>query len=158
MKSGKLGCGYCSKAKNHKVKTLIILLQWKNYDIQAVSKNKSVEQVSLQKKMQEQFASKTHILSKKQIKTLESDAIAKWVDGLNSKFCASTCKIFNTVYGLVKKCKPFSDVETVIEIQIKNDVDMGSGLHSRTTATSMADHIANKIKTKVFKTIIEKKL
>jgi hypothetical protein len=35
---------------------------------------------------------------------------------------------------------------------------MGSGLHSRTTATSIADHIASEIKTKVFKAIVEKQL
>ena len=34
---------------------------------------------------------------------------------------------------------------------------MGSGLHSRTIATTIAAHVASEIKTKVFKTIVEKK-
>lgn len=50
---------------------------------------------------------------------------------LNKKFINSTAKVFNTVYSLAKRNRPFSDLESEIELQIKNELDMGIGLQSR---------------------------
>nr|XP_047132587.1 E3 SUMO-protein ligase KIAA1586-like [Hydra vulgaris] len=55
---------------------------------------------------------------------------------MNEKFISSTTRIFNTVYSLAKRNRPFSDIESVIELQLKNGLDMGTGLHSRHSATS----------------------
>jgi len=33
-----------------------------------------------------------------------------------------------------KRCRPFSDIKDEIELQMRNGIDMGVGLHSRKTA------------------------
>ena len=40
---------------------------------------------------------------------------------MNERYITSTCRVFNTVYSLAKRCRPFSDVEDEIELQIRND-------------------------------------
>ena len=84
--------------------------------------------------------------------------ITKSIDKMNERYIASTCRVFNTVYSLPKRCRPFSDVEDQIERQIRNGVDMGVGLHSRRTAVKVVDHIAKDIKTEIFTKIIEQNL
>ena len=77
------------------------------------------------------------------------------MDALNQKRIQPTCRVFNTVYSLVKQNRPFSDIEDEVELQIKNGVDIGHGLHSRKTAVKIVDHIAKEIKSKVFAKITE---
>ena len=77
------------------------------------------------------------------------------MDALNQKRIQSTCRVFNTVYSLVKRNRPFSDIEDEVELQIKNGVDMGHGLHSRKTAVKIVDHITKEIKSEVFAKITE---
>ena len=77
------------------------------------------------------------------------------MDALNQKRIQSMCRIFNTVYSLVKRNRPFSDIEDEVELQIKNVVDMGHGFHSRKTAAKIGDHITKEIKNKVFAKITE---
>ena len=50
------------------------------------------------------------------------DAITKSIDKMNETYIASTCRVFNTVYSLAKKCRPFSDIKGEIELQIRNGV------------------------------------
>jgi len=77
---------------------------------------------------------------------------------MNERYIASTCRVFNTVYSLAKRCRPFSDVENEIELQTRNGVDMGVGLHSRRTAVKIVDHIAKDIKTEIFTKTIEQNI
>ena len=78
------------------------------------------------------------------------------MDALNQKRIQSTCRVFNTVYSLVKRNRPFSDIKDEVELQIKNGVDMGHGLHSRKTAVKIVDHIAKEIKSEVFAKMLNK--
>ena len=82
----------------------------------------------------------------------------KSIDKANEKFMSSTCKIFNTVYSLAKVNRLYSDIEQLTELQIKNGLDMGVGLHSRQTAMKIVEHIAKNIKKEVFNKIIEQNL
>ena len=70
----------------------------------------------------------------------------------------STIKVFNTVYSLAKRSRPFCDIEHEIELQIKNGVDTGVGLHSRKTAVKIVDHLATQIRKELFTKMIEKSL
>ena len=91
----------------------------------------------------------------KQLQNREDDAITKFVNAMNQKHIASICKLFNTVYRLAKSSRPFSDVEDAIELQLKNGIDLGIGLHSRHTAGKIVDHVVNEIKNDIFTKIIE---
>jgi len=55
---------------------------------------------------------------------------------------------------LAKRCRPFSDIEDEIELQIWNGVDMGIALHSRKTTVKIVDLIAKDIKNEIFTKII----
>ena len=100
--------------------------------------------------MKEHFSSKTHRICLEQLQHRANDQITKCMDALNQKRIQSTCRVFNTVYSLVKRNRPFFDVEDEVELQMKNGVDMGHGLHSRKTAVKIVDHIAKEIKSEVF--------
>ena len=107
------------------------------------------------KKMKEHFSSKTHRICLQQLQHRANNQITKCMDALNQKRIQFTCRVFNTVYSLVKRNQLFSDIEDEVELQIKNGVDMGYGLHSRKTVVKIVDHIAKKIKSEVFAKITE---
>ena len=127
-----------------------MLLEWKNRSISALIKNKTVQQASLRKKIKEYFCSKTHSICLEQLQHHANDQITKCMDALNKKRIQSTCRVFNTVYSLVKLNWPFSNIQDEIELQIKNGVDMGHGLYSCKTAVQIVDHITKEIKGEVF--------
>ena len=62
-------------------------------------------------------------------------------------------KVLRTVYYLAKSDGPFSDHEHLIQLQTLNDADLGHILHSRYSATSIADHNAREMKRKVVNTL-----
>ena len=43
---------------------------------------------------------------------------------MNERYIASTCRVFNTVYSLAKRCRPFSDIKDEIELQIMEGLIM----------------------------------
>ncbi len=63
-------------------------------------------------------------------------------------------KLFQTAYHLAKKNRPFSDHESLIELQELNGVKMGSILHSRYSATQIIKHVANEMQSKIVSSII----
>ena len=108
--------------------------------------------------MKEYFSSKVHKLCVKQQEYHACDAITKSIDKMIERYVALTCRVFNTVYSLAKRCRPFSDIKDDIELQRRNGVDMGVGLHSRKTAAKIVDHIAKDIKSEILTKIIAQNL
>ena len=149
VRNKKLGCNHCAKLDFLHKKGYHVSLEWKNCSISASGKDTTVQQASLRKKMKEFFSSKTHRICLEQLQHRANDQITKCMDALNKKRIQSTCRIFNTVYSLVKRNRPFPDIEDEVELQIKNGVDMDHGLHSRKTAVKIVNHIAKEIKSKV---------
>ena len=137
------------------MKVYHVSLEWKNCNITASGRDKAIQQASLRKKMREHFSSKSHSICLSQLQDHAADQITKCMDALNHKHIESTCRVFNTVYSLAKRSRPFSDIEDEVELQIKNGVDMGVGLHSRKTTVKIVDHIAKEIKSELFAKIIE---
>ena len=138
------------------LKRLHVSVEWRNCDVKASGKNKKVQQASLRKKLKEHFSSNAHKIGVSQLLHREDDAITKCIDAMHHTEVASTCKIFNTIYSLAKRSRPFSDIEAVIELQKKKGLEMGVGLRSRHTAVKIVEHIANTIRSDVFNKIIEK--
>uniref|UniRef100_A0A2D4LSF5 KRAB domain-containing protein n=1 Tax=Micrurus spixii TaxID=129469 RepID=A0A2D4LSF5_9SAUR len=152
----KLGCKYCAKHDSIKMKNIHVSNAWKYFQIEAAGKNRDVKQASLRKKIREHFLSKAHNICRANIKQCEEDLIAKFK--MNEKHVQATCRVFNTVYSLAQRCKLFSDIEDEIQVQIKNGLDMGIGLHSYKTAVNIVDFIAKEIKKQLFTKIIENNL
>lgn len=154
----KLGCNYCAKFDSTNTKGTHVSAEWKSCSIEASGKDKTVRQASLRKKLKEHFSSKAHQICCQQIRDREKEVFGKCLDKMNEKYIRSTCKVFNTVYSMAKRCRPFSDIEDEIALQVKNGLDVGIGLHSRKTAVKITDHIASEIKKELFTKIINKDL
>ena len=120
-----------------------------------MEKDKTVQKASFGKKIKQHFSSKTHCICLEQLQHYANNQITKCMDALNQKRIRSTYRVFNTVHSLVKRNRPFSDIEDEVELQIKNGVDMGQRLHSRKTDVKIVDHIAKEIKSEVFAKITE---
>ncbi|XP_075053943.1 E3 SUMO-protein ligase KIAA1586-like [Mixophyes fleayi] len=152
----KLGCEYCAKYDFIKEKSVHVSKEWKGFQIEASGKNRMVQQASLRKKMKEHFSSNAHNICKDNFKIREQNTITNVVDTMNKKYFSTTCRVFNTIYSLTKRCKPFLDIEDEIELQMKNGLDMEIGLHSRKTAVKIVDFIAKEIKKEIFTKITAK--
>ena len=74
--------------------------------------------------MKKRFSSKTHSICLEQLQHRANDQITKCMNALNQKRIQPTCRVFNTVYSLVKRNRPFSGIEDEVELQIKNEVDI----------------------------------
>ena len=155
----KLGCDYCGRFALTSVDTKGIHLSMDRAHCRIVvsGKNKQIQQASLKKKMNLHFSSQAHHICVNWLQDC-SNNILKCIDNLYKKHMDFTIKVFNTVYSLAKRSRPFCDIEHEIELQIENGVDMGVGIHSRKTAVKIVDHIATQIRKELFTKIIEKSL
>ncbi|KAJ6657829.1 hypothetical protein lerEdw1_001879 [Lerista edwardsae] len=152
----KLGCTYCSNYSHLiKEKGIHFSKEWAGFQVVGNGKDK---QGSLRKKFWEHSKSKAHDLCKENYKTREQEHLTKAIDKLNEKHLSTTCRVFNSVYSLAKRCRPFSDIEDEIELQIKNGLDMGVALHSRQTAATIVDFIAKEIIKEIFTKVAENSL
>ncbi|KAL0622221.1 E3 SUMO-protein ligase KIAA1586 [Plecturocebus cupreus] len=156
IKEGKLGCKDCStvrhlgsKAEKH----VHVSKEWIAYLITPNGSNKTTRQASLRKKIREHDVSKAHGKIQDLLKESANDSISNLVRKQNNKNIDATIKVFNTVYSLVKRNRPLSDIEGAMELQEKNgEVNC---LNTRYSATRIAEHIAKEMKMKIFKNIIE---
>ena len=69
----------------------------------------------------------------------------------------TTCRVFRTVYGVAIQNRPFKDVPVMIDLQALNGLNTGWVLHSKTTATNIVAHIANKMRKKLCTNVISQK-
>ncbi|XP_030054238.1 E3 SUMO-protein ligase KIAA1586 isoform X2 [Microcaecilia unicolor] len=158
IKESKFGCKDCSKVQHLGVsagKHVHVSKEWSAYLVAPNGSNKTTRQASIRKKIREHDVSKSHAKIQDLLKESANDSIFSLVHKLNNKNIEATVKVFNTIYSLVKCNRPLSDIEGAIELQEKNGVDVGNCLHTRYSATRIAEHIANEIKMKIFKNIIE---
>ncbi|XP_036600418.1 E3 SUMO-protein ligase KIAA1586-like isoform X2 [Trichosurus vulpecula] len=160
IKGGKLGCKDCSTVRHLGVtaeKHIHVSKEWSAYLITPNGSNKITRQASLRKKIREHDVSKAHTKIQNLLKESADDSISDVVHKLNNKNIDATVRVFKTVYSLVKRNRPLSDIEGAIELQEKNGVDIGNCLRTRYSATRIAEHIAKEIKMKIFKSIIDER-
>ncbi|XP_044524357.1 E3 SUMO-protein ligase KIAA1586 homolog [Gracilinanus agilis] len=158
IKGGKLGCKDCSTVRHLGVaaeKHVHVSKEWSAYLITPNGSNKVTRQAALRKKIREHDVSKAHTKIQNLLKESADDSISNIVRKLNNKNIDATVRVFQTVYGLVKRNRPLSDIEGAIEVQEKNGVDIGSCLRTRYSATRIAEHIAKEIRMELFKSIVE---
>ncbi len=115
---------------------------------------------SLQKKIYKHIRSQAQAKAKEIVNTQKKNSIPAHVDAMNSKILDTnirTKRVFHTSYFIAKKDRLLDNHQELIDLQIKNGIDMGIGLHSRFSATTIIDHIANKMRSTICKTIKENK-
>lgn len=67
----------------------------------------------------------------------------------------TTEKIFRTAYSIAKNQRPYVDMPKLVGLQILNGISMGRVLQSDKSCAAIIDHIANEMKLKMCKDIIE---
>ena len=63
----------------------------------------------------------------------------------------STARIFRTAYYVAKNDKPYTDFESLIDLQKANSVNMGRVLHSKTICVDIIDHVSAQMKRELLK-------
>jgi len=67
----------------------------------------------------------------------------------------TTCRVFRTAYKIAKNGRPFVDLETDVDLQVLNGLDMGRTLHSNVSYSAITDHIADEMRVKVLSSVIK---
>lgn len=67
----------------------------------------------------------------------------------------STEKIFRTAYFIAKNQRPYVDMPKLVDLKVLNGVNMGRVLQTNKSCANVVDHIANEMRIKISKHIIE---
>lgn len=157
-KDGKLGCSTCNHVSHlgaFKTERSSISNEWRSYLITFNGKTKTAQLTSLRKKIFDHKSSSSHKAAEKIVEVAKLETIEKVSDSINAKHLETTKTVFRTAYYLVKNNRPYSDHFDLLELQNINGIDIGVGLHSRTSATEIIDHISDEMKKKVIREIIK---
>ncbi|KAK5915746.1 hypothetical protein CesoFtcFv8_001309 [Champsocephalus esox] len=69
----------------------------------------------------------------------------------------STAKVFMTAYYVAKNNKPFTDFESLIDLQHAHSAVLGRVLHSKTVCFDIIEHVSPQMTKELIKKIIETK-
>ncbi len=150
-KDGKLGCKVCSSITDLSVfKTQGSRLgdEWRSYTVTHSGKEKSRMLTSLRKKILKRQQSNAHITAQRIQDNAKEETLEKVCDNMNASYMKATCSVFRAAYYSALNNRPFSDHYGLLDLQHKNGIDTGIGLHSRYSAAQITDHIASQMRKK----------
>lgn len=152
------GCLVCSSVNSigiNKEQGVSLSREWMNFEIQVSSQGSRETSLSvLRNKIRKHALSKAHSQAVKVAEQQKESAIENAVEVMTESYKKETDAVFRTAYHLAKKNRPFSDHESLIELQELNGVKMGSILHSRYSATQIIQHVASEMQSKIVSNII----
>ena len=129
--------------------------EWMNFEIQVSGQGSRTTNLSvLRNKVRKHAFSKAHAQAVKVAEQQKKAAIENAMETMTESYMKETEAVFRTAYHLAKKNRPFSDHESLIELQELNGVKMGSILHSRYSATQIIKHVAREMQSKIVSSII----
>lgn len=153
-----IGCLVCSSVNSLgiiKEQGVSLSREWMNFEIQAsVQGSRETSLSALRNKVRKHALSKAHSQAVKMAEQQKEAVIENAVAAMTESYMKETEAVFRTAYHLAKKNRPFSDHESLIELQELNGVKMGSILHSRYSATQIIKHVANEMQSKIVSSII----
>uniref|UniRef100_A0A3P9JP33 DUF4371 domain-containing protein n=1 Tax=Oryzias latipes TaxID=8090 RepID=A0A3P9JP33_ORYLA len=144
-KNGMLGCQKCHTVKDLGVASsrgVNIAPNWVAGKICPSGHTRDVQLSSLRKKY---MSTKTQQLTKKHSCKHEYQ---------ESSFLPAA-RVFRTAYYVAKYNKPFTDFESLIDLQETNSINMGRVLHSKTVCVDIVDHVASQMKKEIMTKIIQ---
>jgi hypothetical protein len=145
----------CKQAGFLKTKGVHLSSEWMSCKIDSEATDRSKQLSALRGKIKQHVESNAHLAAERIHQQSKQNIIAKSVNKLSDKLISSTEKIFRTVYYIAKSNRPFSDHESLVELQAFNGIDLGITLHSRYSATEISDHLAVEMRERVVKSIIQ---
>lgn len=130
-------------------------MEWSTFQIQgSINENRDTVLCSLRNKIKRHYCSKAHAHAENIENLKKKDVLGKNVDTMNLSLLKETYSVFRTAYYLAKNNRPFTDHETLVELQQLNGVKMGHILHSRFSATNIIESIAKEMQCSIVNNII----
>uniref|UniRef100_A0A3B4THP3 HAT C-terminal dimerisation domain-containing protein n=1 Tax=Seriola dumerili TaxID=41447 RepID=A0A3B4THP3_SERDU len=142
------GCLVCSSVNSvgiNKEQGVSLSIEWMNFEIQVSA---------LRNKVRKHALSKAHTQAVKVAEQQNEAAIENAMEAMTESYVKETEAVFRTAHHLAKKNRPFSDHESLIELQELNGVKMGSILYSCYSATQIIQHVASEMQSKMVSSII----
>ena len=151
--NGKLGCSTCKRVANTGVgvehgQGVHVSKEWANCEIgtkKCEGELSAAKKVALFKilrnKIYRHRDSRAHVIARGVIKSQNVDPLGKASSKAQSRSKELTKECLRTAYYVAHKNKPFSDYESLVELQELNGVDLGATLHSRDTCSRMISTI-----------------
>ena len=99
-----------------------------------------------EKKIHEHKNSQAHKEDINILETANKDVLLNLNAQSEQAVFQSTARVFRTAYYVAKNNKPFTDFESLIDLQEGNSLDMGRVLHSKTVAVDIIDHVFSQMK------------
>ncbi|CAB1322803.1 unnamed protein product, partial [Coregonus sp. 'balchen'] len=131
-KNKKLGCLVCSSVNSigiDKEQGVSLSREWMNFEIQVSGQGSRTTSLSiLRNKVRKHALSKAHTQAVKVAEQQKEAAIENAVETMTESYMKETEAVFRTAYHLAKKNRPFSDHESLIELQELNEFICDLGL------------------------------
>ncbi len=107
-----------------------------------VLKHKQIDILaSLRNKIRRHETSRAHRIAR-ELPTGGQDLLGNLLRAVSETVLAETDAVFRTAYCHAKMNQPFTDHDSLTELQEKNGVNMSTSLHSRYSSTKTVGHIA----------------
>uniref|UniRef100_A0A3Q1CEZ2 Uncharacterized protein n=1 Tax=Amphiprion ocellaris TaxID=80972 RepID=A0A3Q1CEZ2_AMPOC len=159
-KNGMLGCTLCHNVKDLGVMSsrgVNIAANWAEGKICLFGQTREIQLTSLRKKIHEHKNSLAHKEADKILQTAKKDILMN-INATSQEFAfETTARVFRTAYYVAKSNKPFTDFESLIDLQEANSMNLGHVLHSKTVCVDIVDHVASQMKNEILKKIIKNK-
>ncbi|CAB1353758.1 unnamed protein product [Coregonus sp. 'balchen'] len=133
-KNKKLGCLVCSSVNSIGIdkeqgQGVSLSREWMNFEIQVSGQGSRTTSLSiLRNKVRKHALSKAHTQAVKVAEQQKEAAIENAVETMTESYMKETEAVFRTAYHLAKKNRPFSDHESLIELQELNEFICDLGL------------------------------
>lgn len=159
-----MGCTACARVTRLNLMTetqkrgLHVAKEWATFEVMPSSSDKRETQLSsLRNKITRHEKSIAHKQCVQISKNKCKKEVVKALDNLKVEADETTKRIFRTAYYIAKNNRPFSDHESLVELQTLNNAKLGLLLHGRNTATTIIDDIATEMRRRVVAHIMERK-
>uniref|UniRef100_A0A3Q1BX24 DUF4371 domain-containing protein n=1 Tax=Amphiprion ocellaris TaxID=80972 RepID=A0A3Q1BX24_AMPOC len=151
-----LSCTLCHNVKDLGVMSsrgVNIAANWAEGKICSFEQTREIQLTSLRKKIHEHKNSLAHKEADKILQTAKKDILMN-INATSQEFAfETTARVFRTAYYVAKSNKPFTDFESLIDLQEANSMNLGRVLHS----VDIVDHVASQMKNEILKKIIKNK-
>uniref|UniRef100_A0A3P8SJE1 Uncharacterized protein n=1 Tax=Amphiprion percula TaxID=161767 RepID=A0A3P8SJE1_AMPPE len=159
-KNGMLGCTLCHNVKDLGVMSsrgVNIAANWAEGKICSFGQTREIQLTSLRKKIHEHKNSLAHKEVDKILQTAKKDILMN-INATSQEFAfETTARVFRTAYYVAKSNKPFTDFESLTDLQEANSMNLGRVLHSKTVCVDIVDHVASQMKNEILKKFIKNK-
>jgi len=133
--NGKIGCTSCREVNNLGMRAsrgVIISVRWAEANVTSCGTTREAQLSSLRTKIHKHKNSQAHKEAINILETAKKDVLRNLNARSEQAIFQSTARVFRTAYYVAKNNKPFTDLESLIDVQEGNSLDMGRVLHSKT--------------------------